>query len=797
MSAPVAALLLSDLVLRLLGVPNSANGHLDKARFFLAGPWPRWSAVLIVVLGALWFGYTYYRDGTRPSLATKIPLYILRLIALASLAVMLLQPMLLMEKSDTIRSNAIVLVDDSLSMGFRDDRLPADRADRTARAIGVRPTDLTRAQVVERMANDPRVNLIGTLSKKYSVRLYRFGSAPELMPLPTDPRQLRAFPLRVTPNETRGNSTQIGAALKRALDDVAGQQVAGAIVLSDGGNNLGEDPVAVAEQAKLQSVRVSTLGIGDPTPTKDLAVTEVLADQVVRKDNMVQVFAGIANRGYAGKTVNIVLRRGIEQIGRQAVKLGTDAQKQTVTFNFIPKQEGSFTYSVAADVLPDEVTPKNNRRQFLQRVTSKKLKILFVEGEPRWEYRYLKNAVLRDTQIQFSCILTSSTFKTGGEGNVPIFSFPSDEKSLFDFDILILGDVPKGYFSDAQIRNIRRFVEDKGGSLIAIAGEKHMPAEYRGSSLDGVFPVVLPLVPEQVKTDEPFHWELTEAGRRDPVLRLSEDSALNAQAWRELPGMNWNAGVERAKPGATVLAVNSDRSNAYGKRVLVAVQSFGAGRCYMSLVDSTWRWRWRVGDRYFYRYWGQVLRTLTPHEAAGGNRFAQVNADRAEYMIGDRVSFHARLLDSFYRPIKERSVAATLKGETGPPVQITLAAVPGSPGLYSAEALADRTGKFELSLASPANPSAKAAAVYLVQAVALENQQPEMNEALLKKIAASGGGNYYFPDELKRWIDSLKANDLTVRSESEIELWDAPLFLLLFIIALTIEWIVRKRTGLL
>lgn len=789
-------LMLSDLMRRLLGIPTRINGHLDKTHVFFAGPWPRWVAVAVFIAGVIWFGYTYFKDGSRPSLWVKGPLLLLRLIALAALLMMLLQPMLLLQRSDTIRSNAIVLIDDSLSMGFKDDRLPADRAERTARAIGRRQNGLTRSQIVEHMANDPRVNLVGALSKKYNVRLYRFGSTPETAALPSEPRQLQSYRLQVPPNEKRGNSTQIGAALKRAIDDASGQQVSGAIVISDGGNNLGEDPAAVAEQARLQSIKVSTLGIGDPTPTKDLAVTEVLADQVVRKDNVVQVFAGVAHRGYQGKTVSLVLRRGGEVVGRQSVKLGADTQKQTVTFTYTPKQEGSFGYSVTADSLPDEVTTKNNRRDYLQRVTSKKLKILYVDGDPRWEYRYLKNAILRDTQIQFSCMLTSSTFKSPGEGNVPIYAFPSDEKSLFDFDILILGDVPKTYFSDGQIRNIRRFVEDKGGSLVVICGEKHMPGEYRGSSLEAIFPVVLPMSPEQVKTDEPFHWELTESGRRDPVLRLSDNAAENAKAWRELPGMFWNAGVERAKPGATVLAVNAERSNAYGKRVLVAVQSFGAGRCLLSTVDSTWRWRWKVGDKYFYRFWGQVVRTLTPHEAAGGNRFAQVNADRAEYNLGERVSFHARLLDSFYRPIKDKSVIATLRGDTGAPINVTMNAVPGSPGLFSAEVMADRTAKFELSLASPANP-ARATSTYLVQSVALENQQPEMNETLLKKIAASGGGAYYYPDELKKWMDLLKANDLTVRSESEVELWDAPLFLLLFIVPLTIEWIVRKRTGLL
>src|SRR5206468_1335084 len=124
-------------------------------------------------------------------------------------------------------------------------------------------------------------------------------------------------------------STQIGAALKRALDDTAGQRVAGALVLSDGGNNLGEDPVTMAERALQAGMRVSTLGVGDPTPTRDLAITEVLADQVVRKDNTVQVFAGLAHRGYEGKTVTVTLRRGGEVIGSKPLTLGPGARKQS------------------------------------------------------------------------------------------------------------------------------------------------------------------------------------------------------------------------------------------------------------------------------------------------------------------------------------------------------------------------------------------------------------------------------------------------------------------------------------
>jgi hypothetical protein len=261
--------------------------------------------------------------------------------------------------------------------------------------------------------------------------------------------------------------------------------------------------------------------------------------------------------------------------------------------------------------------------------------------------------------------------------------------------------------------------------------------------------------------------------------------------------MFWAAGVERAKPGATVLATHSSRRNADGPYPLVVTQPFGAGKCFLELVDSTWRWRWRVGDRYFYRYWGQVFRTLTPKELPGNSRFVQLNADRSGYQLGQKVQLNARLLDAYYHPIKAENATAVVRTETGQEQHVTLQATPGSPGLYTAQIQPDRVGRYQVSLTSPANPEAKASASFVVESEALEKQKPELDETLLKKVAAAGGGKYYPPDQLAAWIRSLPDNPLNVSSEQEIELWDAPLFLLLFILPLSLEWLIRKRKGLL
>jgi hypothetical protein len=278
---------------------------------------------------------------------------------------------------------------------------------------------------------------------------------------------------------------------------------------------------------------------------------------------------------------------------------------------------------------------------------------------------------------------------------------------------------------------------------------------------------------------------------------LDDDPNQNARIWQTLPGMYWAAGVPRAKPGATTLAVHPTRHNADGPYVLVATQPFGAGKCYIELVDSTYLWRWRVGDRYFYRYWGQVLRTLTPKELPGNSRFVQLNADRNTYRMGDKVALSARLLDAYYHPIKAATATAVIQGEGGAVQRLILRATPGSPGLYTAQFQPDRVGRYQVSLTSPANPQAKASAGFVVESLALEKQKPELDETLLKQIAAAGGGSYYAPNALSAWVKSLSDNPLAVRSEQEIELWDAPLFLLLFIVPLTLEWLLRKRKGLL
>lgn len=783
----------------LLAVPPQAAHNIQQMHLSFAARWPQQVLIVLILAAFLWFTYNYWKDGTRPSWWFKGPMVALRMLAIAALLTMLAQPVLRLNHSDKVRPNAVILVDNSDSMNRPDPRLPASRATIEANATGLDALQVgsqTRLARANALLN--RAKALTELSKRYNVRLYSFAAKPHPVPLPTQAGKQQGYQFAIAPDPKFGDSTQMGSALRQPLDELAGQPIAGAIVISDGGSNLGEDPLATAEAAKQAGVRVSALGIGDPTKTKDIAILSVLADDVVRVNNTVSVYAALTQRGYTGRTITVTLKRNGVTVGSEALKLGPDDQKQEVRFNYVPTQGGQFFYTVETAVLPGEIAADNNKRTFPQTVISKKLKVLYVEEEPRYEYRYLHNAIMRDTSLDFACLLLNGdNLNSGGEGNYPIKGFPATEKELFDYDIIVLGDVPRAYFSDPQLQAIRRFVEDRGASLLVIAGEQHMPHEYAGTPLEAVLPAVVSFSPNPVLTEEPFQWQLTPEGRRSPIMQLDENEAENSRIWSTLPGMFWAAGVPRVKPGATVLATHQNRRNSDGLYPVVVYQPFGSGKCFLELVDSTWRWRWRVGDRYFYRYWGQVFRTLTPKELPGNSRFVQLNADRSAYRLGQKVLLNARLLDSYYHPIKADTAIATVRTGTGQEQKLNMQPTPGSPGLFTAQLQPDRVGRYEVSLYSPSTPGARATAGFVVETEALEKQRPELDETLLRKVASAGGGKYYRADQLAEWIKSLPNNGLTVRTEEELELWDAPLLLVLFITPLALEWLIRKRTGLL
>jgi hypothetical protein len=805
---------MNDLWSRFISA-GPGQGPFRVRELFWAQGWPIWLALLAIGAALVWITIFYRRDGSRPPGLAKAAMGALRLAALILLLFLCFQPRLLSQRVDTTRSVVVVLIDLSKSMEIRDTWVDLRRKADLIRALGGNPeaANTDRITAAVQLLNRREVDLLNRLRERnMEVRAYTFGD--EVRPLKLERERgrsaqedARLAPLPAfRPQPPMENATRISAALEQALADAAGQPLSGVLLISDGQQNVGDEPLAVAKRYGEARAPVYTLGMGDPNPPKDVLVTGILVDEVVRKGDDVMVAVSFRQRGYTGQTVPLTLKQGGRIIAQQRVKLAA-ADRQEHNFFWVPAAAGKSVLEASIPIQPGELSRENNAEQTPITVIDKKLKILLVEGMPRWETRYLKNAILRDRTVQFSAILTDADPSLGGEGNVAIYAFPPDKKALYDYDIIILGDVPRDYFTSQNLEQIQGFVEERGGSLIVMAGENFMPWQYRGTALEKVLPVLIPARPEERVFTEPFQVELTEAGAREPMMFLVPNKEENQKRWKELPGMFWCGIVDRPKPGARVLAVHPTVKGPDGKVPLMAVQQVGEGTSFMTLVDSTWEWRYRVGDKYFYRFWGQVIRSLTPHELPGANKFVRVTTDRDRYTLGEKAIIRARLLTPNFHPVRARDVTAKLRRQDGQEFPVRLEPMPGVAGVYSAEWLPPQAGTYSVSVTSAESGQGTSATDFTVRATSIEFETPEQNEQLLRSIAGLSGGRYLLYTDLAGLPAQFRDRSVSLSSRVEYDFLSDRLrfmglpmpvaILLVFTLLITCEWVARKRAGLL
>lgn len=340
-------------------------------------------------------------------------------------------------------------------------------------------------------------------------------------------------------------------------------------------------------------------------------------------------------------------------------------------------------------------------------------------------------------------------------------------------------------------------MQERGGSLITIAGQNHTPWEYRNTELEAVWPMVVPTTRRDELFRDPFVIELTEEGAGNPMLLLAPDAAENRKVWAALPGLYWCGVTDRVKPGATVLARHPTEMGSDGKIPLMAVQQVGEGTSFMTMVDSTWQWRHRVYDKYFYRFWGQLVRSLTPHELPGKNRFIRLTADRSTYSLGEKVVIRARLLTPTYHPVRAASVMAHVRANNGIQSPVKLEPAVGAPGVFSGEWLPVRPGDYQISVKGPDNGQGEGLTHIVVEASDLEMEEQQQNEQLLRAVATAGGGRYLFWSELSALPKQFPDRRQVIRSQVTQDLWDVPLPIVVFIALLLLEWTTRKRLGML
>jgi uncharacterized membrane protein len=789
--------------------------------------WVTWIALVAAAAAVAVASYRLRGFGLAPARVRL--LLALRLAALLGLAAVLLRPSLGLRVEGAIRQTLVLLFDQSASFALVDPRTdPADQA-RAAIATGAlgpaagltaplpppaAALHPTRLDLLRSVLTNRELALLERLGRTFDLRAH--GFAGTLLPLPLTDTNTAPTP-GAAPNPSplaaalraEGRETAPGTALREVLDQERGRPLAGIVMFTDGIRNAGPDPTEIARLARDAGVPVHTVGLGTTAP-RDLQVVDLTAPDAAFARDEVAVSARLRARGLAGQTARVALRLDGTVVDEREVRFAEDGDV-VADLKATPDRPGDVELAVEVAARPDEILAENNRASRRLRVLDDRIRVLFIEQSPRWEYRYLQALLLRDRRVDLKCLLFDGDPAIARTPDSPYLeSFPARREDLFGFDLVVFGDVDPRNFTPSQLDLIAEFVSRAGGSLLMIAGRRFAPWSYRDSPLDRLLPVEFdrPSLGNPTTTlhDRPLRLALTPEGKTSPLLRLADDPEEHLRRWEALAPVFWIAPVARAKPAAQVLVVQQTGDDRQPRIPVIALQQYGVGQTMFVGTDNTWRWRRNEGEQFYVSFWGRVVQRLAINHLVSGNRRTQIALDRTVALPGERLGLTARLFDSAFEPLTDPTVRGRIEREnptppgatpapapaTPPaataPLEVVLRAVPDQPGVYRGDLTAPAPGRYRLVLGE----EVPAALDFTVDNRIVEAGETALQSASLQELSAATGGASFREEDLHRLPDTVRGKAQRVQSRLSVDLWSSPLYYLGILLLLAVEWILRK-----
>jgi hypothetical protein len=791
-------------------LPAARPGEQVSAHIRFEQPWNQLAALAVAGLGAAFIIWLYRREGALPSGLRRL-LTGLR-IALILLAMFLLSEAVL-SVDRTGLPTFVVMVDDSASASIADPyEDPKARATADELAKAAKKDQPSRLALAQGWLGRDDGAVLRDLQKDHRLRLYlASGTARPLAEIDAADQLAPALE-RLAAAEPTGSSTRLGDAVRQVLTELRGAPPTAILLLTDGQTTDGESLVKASEFARGKGVPLYVIGLGDPAPVRDLELSDLQVDDVVFVDDQVRFVARLTGRGFDGETVEAVLTRlpadadpkgPGEEVGRVSVQVPPDGQPVNVEVRHQPRQPGDHVYRLRVAERPRELQKDNNLSAHTVSVRDQKLRVLLVEGEPRYEFRYLLSFLKRDKSVDLKAVLQSSDPEFSEQELTALPTFPTAKdgpEGLFSYDVVVLGDADARLLGNAPLQNLAEFVERKGGGLMFVAGQNFNPLAYRGTPLERLLPIKLGEARDPAASGlpvAPFRPALTAEGRTHPIFRLADDEAESARVWQSLPDLDWFLEVPRKQELAFVLAAHPTQTGSDGPLPLVLYQYAGAGKVLFQAFDGTWRWRFRTGDRYFGRYWVQALRFLARSKLLGQKQ-AELLTDRRRYQRSQPVRLQVRFPNPALAPAAGKlTVEVSRDGQ--PPRRIDLARSPAARNLFDAALPPLAEGSYEARLLPPpVLTGGMPTASFRVDPPAGEFERIPMNQAELTRAADVSRGKFATPaidpDEL---VQSLPPPQLVpLETDPPIALWNSRVALGLFLTLLAIEWILRKRAQL-
>ncbi|MFM1896018.1 MAG: hypothetical protein RLZZ385_1092 [Pseudomonadota bacterium] len=756
---------------------------IEEGRFSFAYGVSIWVFLLLVLLlvGATWFTY---RRTTRPlTRGWKTFFITLRSAILVLLLVCLLRPVISTYQVTPQETYLGVLIDDSQSM------LVEDLAGSSSRQDAVRDLLFSNGGVLE------------DLSQAFQVRTFRFDSATQRI---GDGSGLTGA----------GTVSSIDQALRYVDSQLNGLPLAGVVLVSDGADNSDSDPLVTAQALGARQIPVFTIGVGQENIPQDIGIVDVTAAKTVLEGSVFDVEVALNHQGYQGRQVELSIMDGEIPVVSETITLGEAGVTRRYDLELTPAREELIVYDLQVALQDDEIIAENNSYSFLVDNTEKPaLDILYIEGHPRNEYKFIRRALDGDRSLRLATYLQTGPekyYRQGIESPTELNAgFPTSREELYSYEAIILGDIAQTFFNNDQLQMIDDFVSERGGGFlfsgmvdegfantpiadilpVTLVQEQFLPTQLRGGIRRGDHP-----------TGELFIPMLTRNGEFSPLLRLAGDDAENRRLWQQLPELQGIHVTGRAKPGATVLLEHPLLQYQNQALPVIASQRYGSGRSMIVATASTWRWQMMMHseDQSHETLWRQMMRWLT---VSAPERIS-VQFDREFYNVGDEVTLSAAVLDEQYQPDNDATLWVQVTDAQDQVRDIPMEWDIEQDGVYRARFNVEMEGVHSLlvDVASAAGDAAKDSsektAAFVVTPSRREYANAGMDSALLARIADSSGGKYYPLAQGGSLPDEIQYVPNAYSREVQEDLWDTPWLLGLLIAMMSADWISRRMKGL-
>jgi uncharacterized membrane protein len=731
--------------------------------------------IAIVITGVIYV--IYFQPRLRLATPTKVALVALRATLLALMFVLLLRPVVVVSSVIPRSSYVALVIDDSQSMKLHDGPAATSRLDTAKQSLLTAPSN--------------KKSFLDRLSEKFKTSLYGFSNRLEAL---NDADSLAG----------EGRSSNLAGALDETVKRSSGMPLSAVVLATDGASNVPGDLAASLRELRARDIPVYTIGIGATARATDAELTKINLPRRVLVGSRLNIESYVGLSGFGPTKVLMSVREDGHAVKTEEFNLrGNDTQ--VLNLEITPTNPGIHRYTVEITPLDGELTVDNNKQDALVEVIPGPQKILYVEGEPRWELGKIRESLLpNEKNVTLVSLQRTGENKFYRQGistqNELVSGFPVTEEELFAYDALIIGSVEASFFSAEQLRNVEAFVAKRGGGLLALGGRLSFDAgKYKGTTLDELLPVFLTGGPvDDASSFAPVYKpQLTGAGQTHPITRLNEDRAANQKAWNELAPISVSEALTAIKPGASVL-LEARRADGGAQTVpLLVQQRYGRGQTLALTASDTWRWRMRMDSKNnaHETFWRQMLRYLvstTPQQT-------EIGAEQDVYALDDTVRVVADIRDRKFNPVTDAHVVARVMKPSGGSVDVPLKFTTlDDLNTYVGEFRTDELGQHSIELVgnSVTLGQLNARSNLLVTDLNREYFGAAQNSDLLKRIATETGGKYYQANEVQSLLDDLTYRQSPYSERVTKDLWDMPINFMLIVGLLSTEWFLRKREGL-